>query len=244
MSKYLGHRKTESLLFQYIKILPPRQFYDMMPGMSEIFLRWKKAASQKRFWLFCFFGLLFLASAFLFTVLSGKFADSRGGASLSDLLLDRLPVVNLDFLNTWGFLFIVFAFALSVAVYQPGEIPFVLISVALFASIRSGFIALTYIGAPADILKLSWDEGFLRHLSFTNDLFFSGHTGLPFLAFLLVRKGWVKKFFLGASFVMGTSVLLTHTHYSIDVFAAFFITYAIFKISERFFGHLRPASAS
>ena len=224
------------------KILPSRQLCDIMFDMSDFFLRWKKAANQKRFWLFCFFGLVFLASAFIFTTLSGKFADSRGGASLSDLLLDRLPVVNLDFLNTWGFLFIVFAFALAVGVYQPGEIPFVLISVALFASVRSGFIALTYIGAPADILKLSWDEGFLRHLSFTNDLFFSGHTGLPFLAFLLVKKRWIKRFFLGGSFVMGTSVLLTHIHYSIDVFAAFFITYGIFKISERFFGHLRTAS--
>lgn len=209
--------------------------------IEDIIVRWKKAANQKRFWLFCFLGLLFLVSALVFTGFSGHFADSKQGASLSDLLLDRLPVVNLDFLNTWGFLFLIFSFAVAIAVYQPEEIPFVLISVALFAAIRSGFIILTHLGAPADILKLSWEAGILRYLSFTNDLFFSGHTGLPFLAFLLVRKKWLKRFFLGGSLVMATSVLLTHTHYSIDVFAAFFITYGIFKISERFFGHLRPA---
>ncbi len=209
--------------------------------MKEIISRWKRAASRKGFWLFCFLGFLFLASALVFTGFSGRFADSKQGASLSDLLLDRLPAVNLDFLNTWGFLLLIFTFAAAIAVYQPEEIPFVLISVALFAAVRSGFIVLTHLGAPADIMKLSWEEGFLRHLSFTNDLFFSGHTGLPFLAFLLVRKRWIKNFFLGGSFVMGATVLLAHTHYSIDVFAAFFITYGIFKIAERFFGHLRSA---
>lgn len=211
--------------------------------MKDIILRWKKAANQKRFWLFCFLGFLFLASALFFTGFSGYFADSKKGASLSDLLLDRLPVVNLDFLNTWGFLFIIFVFATAVAVYQPEEIPFILISVALFATIRAGFNILTHLGAPADILKMSWEAGILRYFSFTNDLFFSGHTGLPFLAFLIVKKKMLKRFFLVSSLVMGTSVLLTHTHYSIDVFAAFFITYGIFKISERFFGHLRSLPA-
>jgi membrane-associated phospholipid phosphatase len=38
-----------------------------------------------------------------------------------------------------------------------------------------------------------------------------------------------------ASITFGASVLLGHLHYSIDVFAAFFITYAIYHISQKFF---------
>ena len=36
---------------------------------------------------------------------------------------------------------------------------------------------------------------------------------------------------LVASLVFGTAVLLGHLHYSIDVFSAFFITYAIFHLA-------------
>ncbi len=37
------------------------------------------------------------------------------------------------------------------------------------------------------------------------------------------------------SFIFGASALLGHYHYSIDVFAAFFITYGIFHIAQWLF---------
>jgi len=40
---------------------------------------------------------------------------------------------------------------------------------------------------------------------------------------------------LAASLIFGAAVLFGHLHYSIDVFAAFFITYAIFHIAQKFF---------
>ncbi len=199
--------------------------------MKQLFSRWKKIFAQKRFLLFCFLGFLSLAAALYFTGVTSRFADSQPVVSLRDLILDRLPAVNLDFLNTFGFLFVIFAFMAAILIYQPEEIPFVLFSAALFVFVRAAFVAMTHLGAPADILKLSWQTGFLKNLSFTIDLFFSGHTGLPFLAFLVLRPSLIKKFFLFASLVMGASVLLSHVHYCIDVFAAFFITYAVFKIA-------------
>ncbi len=47
-------------------------------------------------------------------------------------------------------------------------------------------------------------------------------------------KFW-RRIFLVLSFVFAASVLLSHVHYSIDVFAAPFITYGIFKIAAKFF---------
>ncbi len=72
-------------------------------------------------------------------------------------------------------------------------------------------------------------------MDFKNDLFFSGHTAVPFLGFLLFKNRKVKYTFLGASIIMAITVLLMHVHYSIDVFSAFFITYGTFKIGEWLF---------
>lgn len=67
----------------------------------------------------------------------------------------------------------------------------------------------------------------------TNDLFFSAHTGLPFL---LALEFWDNKIlryiFLLSSLGGATLVFLGHIHYSIDVLAAFFITYSVFQITK------------
>jgi hypothetical protein len=70
----------------------------------------------------------------------------------------------------------------------------------------------------------------------SNDFFFSGHTGLPFLMALVFwpEKFW-RYFFIGTSIVLGASVLLTHFHYSIDVFAAPFIVYSLFVLTRKIF---------
>lgn len=69
-----------------------------------------------------------------------------------------------------------------------------------------------------------------------NDLFFSGHTALPFLMALIfwqnVKLRWA---FILLSLFFGSAALLGHLHYSIDVFAAFFITYGIFHIALKIF---------
>jgi hypothetical protein len=74
-----------------------------------------------------------------------------------------------------------------------------------------------------------------------HDLFFSAHTALPYLAFLLVRGTWIRLSFLLISLLLASAVLLGRLHYSIDVFAAFFITYALHKAEVRWF---QPAYAA
>jgi membrane-associated phospholipid phosphatase len=72
----------------------------------------------------------------------------------------------------------------------------------------------------------------MSKISFGGDLFFSGHTGMPFLlALIFWEDKWTRFLFLGFSIMFGIVVLLAHLHYSIDVLSAFFITYTIFHLA-------------
>jgi cell division protein FtsW (lipid II flippase) len=92
----------------------------------------------------------------------------------------------------------------------------------------------THLKAPIDAIaiELPW---ITSHLGFQNDLFFSGHTAVPFLGFLLFKDSNIRYFFLISSIVLGATVLFMHIHYSIDVFSAFFITFGTFKLGEHVF---------
>jgi hypothetical protein len=78
-----------------------------------------------------------------------------------------------------------------------------------------------------------------KGISFQNDMFFSGHTAIPFLGFLLF-DGKIRYFFLCGSICMGTVVLLMHLHYSIDVFSAFFITYCCYRVGNVLLEKIEP----
>lgn len=70
----------------------------------------------------------------------------------------------------------------------------------------------------------------------SNDLFFSGHTGLPFLFALIFWKYKIPRYvFTVSSGIAGVAVLLSHVHYTIDVLGAYFITYTIYVISKKIF---------
>jgi hypothetical protein len=68
-----------------------------------------------------------------------------------------------------------------------------------------------------------------RFFTFRHDLFFSCHTAVPFLGFLLFRDRWARAVSLSLSLLLAAAVLLARQHYSIDVFGAYFITYALYS---------------
>ena len=112
-------------------------------------------------------------------------------------------------------------------------------SIALFTLIRSVFVSLTHMSpfpTHAIINSVFFNKEAFAGIFTGNDLFFSGHTGLPFLLALMVWKDKKSRYiFLGFSLLFAVVVLLGHLHYSIDVLAAFFITYTIFDICQFFF---------
>jgi len=157
---------------------------------------------------------------------------------VGDLLLDNLPTFNLNLITIEGALFAIVFSTLFVA-SKPRYILFSLKALALFVAIRALFISLTHMGIyPGTIGPdgMGIFDSIYLYLNFQTGFFFSGHTGLPFLmALIFWEKPLPRLVFLLMSAVFGTAVLVAHTHYSIDVFAAPFMAYSIFKIAERFF---------
>lgn len=179
-------------------------------------------------------------SAFLLLLVSlivnfyaGTYATENAGSAVTDIVLDNIRVHDVDGIVIYGPL-IVFALVTFLILKRPARIPFTLKTIALFVFIRSFFVNLTHIGPFPDQLVIH--SSIINKFAFGGDLFFSGHTGLPFLLALIFWESMYLRFlFIGSAIFFGVIVLIAHMHYSIDVLSAFFITYAIYRIAESIF---------
>ena len=185
-------------------------------------------------------GIAFLVAAIVVQVLAGQYSarHSVGANSLHDILLDNLPAVNFDFMIVGGGIAL-WVLAWWLLVTKPRHLVFGMKAIALFVIARAFFFSLTHVGAyplgiPLGPDNLGW--GFYKLITFQGNFFFSGHTGFPILmALIFWDDTFWRRFFLLAAIVFAACVLLAHVHYSIDVFAAPFIVYGVYKIAERIF---------
>jgi hypothetical protein len=179
-----------------------------------------------------------LGAAVAFNSFMGHVADGAGERAhpSPDMLLSLLPRVDLSVLFVWGFAaFCVWAIGVALA-RERHRLAHIAWLYALLLVTRGLFIVLTPMRAPLDALWSGGDPLFDAvgsYLTFRNDLFFSSHTALPFLGFLIYRDRWARLVFLGFSITLAATVLLMRRHYSIDVFAAYFITYAVYRFEYR-----------
>jgi len=207
----------------------------MFKGIFSFLKRWKKEVirlfSDWHYGLISIIGLALLISSLFLSVYLSHLNDSLVVARpVGDLLFEVLPIVNLTYLFVFGGLFIVIVGVFYCIFIEPKKIPLVLFAYSFFVLIRAICISLTHIAIPPDhidAVSTPFGEYF-----FQNDLFFSGHTGVPFLgALLLWKKRKWRYFFLLSSVIMAFTVLLMRVHYSIDVVGAYFITYGIYHLS-------------
>jgi hypothetical protein len=156
---------------------------------------------------------------------------------VGDLVLDNIPAVDLNFLIIEAAL-VAIVLGIFFVLSKPRYVLFTLKAVSIFIIIRSFFISLTHVGIyPEHIAPgLGFFDAIYLYLNFQTGLFFSGHTGLPFLmALIFWQNRRARYIFLALALVDGIAVLLAHVHYSIDVFAAPFMAYGIYKITEFLF---------
>jgi hypothetical protein len=187
-----------------------------------------------------YFGVFLLAMAIVIQVALGQYG-SRVGATAAfahDLFLDYLPIVDLTFVIV-GCAIATWVVAGWLLITSARRLVFGIKAIALFIICRAFFTSLTHIGpypgaASPNALNTGW---WLYHrLTFPGDFFFSGHTAFPFLVALLFWDDdlW-RPIFLGLAVFFGATMLLSHTHYSIDVFAAPFMVFGTYRITEKLF---------
>jgi hypothetical protein len=180
-------------------------------------------------------GFFLIIVSLLINYFASNLASKNVSQPVTDIILSNLPQFNLNRLIVIISL-VLLSIMVAYALNHPKKIPFILKSVAIFIIIRAIFINLTHIGPFSPNLASNFNSIFSFNLGNNGDYFFSGHTGLPFLAALAFWKDkYMRNIFLAGSIILGACVLLGHFHYSIDVFGAFFITYAIHHINIRLF---------
>lgn len=184
-----------------------------------------------------FVGLVLLGLAFVFQFYASAYSSRVSSNFVRDIFLDNLPIIDLNAIIIEGaFLALVGSFILLAL--KPRYLLFTMKVVAIFIATRAVFIAITHLGIyPGQIVP---SVGFFDRLYLDMGLqagyFFSGHTGLTFLMALVLWKERFWRFiYLTIAAIFGMSVLIAHVHYSIDVLAAPYMTYSIFKLSQYFF---------
>ncbi|HAS80960.1 MAG: hypothetical protein UR25_C0003G0123 [Candidatus Nomurabacteria bacterium GW2011_GWE1_32_28] len=203
--------------------------------MKNNFLqRWKYSIQNKEFIKSLIITFSFLIISLIINFIAGTYATKEASLPVTDIVLSNIPVFDVDGIFIYGTL-IFWILSALIFIYNPQKILFSLKAVALFVIIRSIFVSLTHLGPfPSQIIIEN--IGFFNKIIFGGDLFFSGHTGLPFLlALIFWQEKKLRYFFITSSVIFGTIVLMGHLHYSIDVLGAFFITYTIFHIAEIIF---------
>lgn len=202
--------------------------------MINIFKKHKLLWPQRSFWFAVVVGALFLVLSLLATYLANSYTIEHASNSVSDIILDNVPTMNVGFVFSEGAM-IFFAILILIGFYEPRRIPFALKTIALFIAVRSVFLILTHLAPPTQGSYVDTSD-LIYKISSGDDLFFSAHTGLPFLlAVMFWKERYFRYFFLLSTAIGGTAVLLGHLHYSIDVFSALFIAFGTFHAAKYLF---------
>jgi hypothetical protein len=190
-----------------------------------------------KWWIYTLAGALFMfcLSYALYTKL-GWVADQRALPVGNDWLLRRLPLVNTLPILSWGW-FALNLYAVGAAVaYSPRRVPFLIFLLTVYMVVRTAFVFLSPIGAPAGMVDMRLHDAIFSRIlgtwTFMNEFVFSGHTAIPFLFYLFFKTPGLKRLMLAGSIVMAVSVLLSRNHYTVDVIAAFFTSYSVYALSR------------
>ena len=153
-------------------------------------------------------------------------------ATSTDALFKITPFVNLsvflDILTLIGpLIFIIFIFMKKTT----KKIPYYVTTISIFYLVRSFFIYITPLANPFPLEK--WGLGIFP----VGGMFPSGHTGVLFLMFLLMKEESNNKYWAFILLLLvlleGTFMILSRGHYSLDVFGAIFVAYAIHAFSKK-----------
>ncbi|MFN3871822.1 MAG: phosphatase PAP2-related protein [Ignavibacterium sp.] len=194
-------------------------------------MNWKEFISSKQNRVELISTLVFL-SVVLFTLTRFLlYVESRNGFSFEDPLLKLFEPIDL----TWLTFTLIYGSIITAIIYlisKPEKLLFTIQLYTLMVVVRIISMWLLPLNPPDKMITLvdPFVEFFGTGKTLTKDLFFSGHTATLFILFLTADTKNLKMIFLISTIGVAISVLLQHVHYSIDVFAAIFFTYASYSV--------------
>lgn len=211
-------------------------------GSDGIGTRYRRYFTRADFNLAVAISLAWFAASVAVSFYAINYANEVASNAVTDIVLSNTPAFDVDSLFGYGTILLM-AFIALVLLVHPKRMPFSFFSLGTFFFIRSAFTSLTHLG-PFPTLPPNGDwNTLLSHFLFGSDYFFSGHVGVCFLmALVFWNDKTLRYLFLAWSIFMAAVVLLGHYHYSIDVASAYFITYTIYVLCERFFPSRSPSS--
>jgi hypothetical protein len=173
------------------------------------------------------------------------FIEARPGARLDDPVLRLTTPIDL----TWPIFLLVYGSLIggvAALLRHPQRLVFALQLYALMVVSRIVAMYLIPLDPPANMIALRDPivELFGTGHLLTRDLFFSGHTATLFILFLTANRRVTRIAFMLLTLVVAAAMLLQHVHYSIDVLAAFFFTYADYALLRKFRVRFPPAGQS
>lgn len=188
--------------------------------------------------------ILILFSLFILIVSQGiqyvtsAYKHNSLGNFVPDLAYDYIPKYDFSWLYYGEFWILILITIWIMFWHSHQKLSQILLAFGLFFLIRALCIVPTgLLTHPDQIIPTGEGFGLVHYLE--NDLFFSGHTGSPFLLALLFWNLPIWRYVsLIISGIMAYAVLSMRIHYSIDVIGAFFITYGIYHLSILFHHYL------
>lgn len=152
--------------------------------------------------------------------------EGQNMPALSDLILDNLPYWDIDFIGDIFSLFSIIIFAVYIIhKKQIDRVPYFLVLIGIFQILRAAFIVLTPIGNHE---LFDGTEGLFGGFSNIElGVYPSGHLGAAYLYFILTRNPTYKRILLLSALIIMISLLLSRSHYSIDLLSGMIFAYAI-----------------
>jgi membrane-associated phospholipid phosphatase len=192
-------------------------------------MNWKEFLKDKRNRIEVLITLILLSIVLTSLTNFLNYVEARKGAVLPDPILNLFNPIDLTWL-TFALIYVSLVVAITTLSKNPKQLMFAIQLYTLMVLVRIVAMFLLPLEPPSTMIILNdpFVEFFGTGQTLTKDLFFSGHTATLFILFLVSEKKMIKTIFLISTIVVAISVILQHVHYTIDVFAAVFFTYACY----------------
>lgn len=163
-----------------------------------------------------------------------SYIQQRNGVVLNDWLLNFIPQYDVS-VPIFCILWSVVLLAVCRAVQNPRFLIIAGWTCLLLYVSRIISISLVPLNLPKGLIYLHDPIAaiFYGNQLITKDLFYSGHTATMFLIFLCLKDRYDKVYALFATVAIGILLLVQHAHYTIDIIAAPFFTYILYRLSKK-----------